>query len=233
MEKKYQILLLILLFISLSFLSFLFSPFFNIRDFVIHSRSEINKNSLRINLNQFYGRNMLFINEKELKDELLKHNLISSIELEKAFPSTIHIIIEERRAVAWIKNNDKKLIFSADGIILREEKMDQNISLPRIEGYAYLFENEKIRFPRTMDKLLSVLSNLEASFLGKIEKIIYQDNIYKLYLSAGGGVNLGRDNNLEEKFSLLNSILINNESENLEIDYINLQVTKHPVIKLK
>ena len=233
MEKKYQILLLILLFISLSFLSFLFSPFFNIRDFVIHSRSKINEDSLITNLNQFYGRNMLFIDEKELKNELLKHNLISSIELEKAFPSTIHIIIEERRAVAWIKNNDKKLIFSADGIILNEEKLDKNISLPKIEGYAYLFENGKIRFPGSLDKLLSVLSNLETSFLAKIEKISYQDNVYKLYLSAGGGVNLGRANNLEEKFALLNSILIKNQSEKLEIDYINLQVTKHPVIKLK
>lgn len=233
MEKKYQILLLILLFIYLSFVSFTFSPFFNVRDFVIHSRSEISKDSLRINLNRFYGKNMLFIDEDELKTELLKHNLISSIELEKAYPSTIHVIIEERKAVAWIENNDKKLIFSADGIILREAEADAEINLPEIEGYAYYFEKQKINFPQTMGTLLSALSNLEQSFLAEMKKIIFEDNVYKIYLASGAGVNLGGDNNLEQKFALLLSILNNNSSEDEKIDYINLQVIKHPVVKMK
>ena len=68
MEKKYQIVLSILFFIFLTFLSFLFSPFFHIRDFVFHSRNEINKNELRFNINKFYGDNLLFLNENELKN---------------------------------------------------------------------------------------------------------------------------------------------------------------------
>ena len=111
MEKKYQIVLMILFFIFLTFISFLFSPFFHIRDFVFHSRNEINKKELRANINQFYGNNLLFMNEDELKKSLLEHNLISSVQIEKSFPSTIHVVIEERRAVAWLKNNNKKIIF--------------------------------------------------------------------------------------------------------------------------
>ena len=71
MEKKYQIVIMILLFIFLIFVSFLFSPFFHIREFVFHSRNEINKNELRANINQFYGDNLLFLNQEELRNNLL------------------------------------------------------------------------------------------------------------------------------------------------------------------
>lgn len=231
MEKKYQIILMMLFFIFLTFISFLFSPFFHIRDFVFHSRNEINKNELRLNINQFYGNNLLFLNEAELKKSLLDHNLISSVQIEKSFPSTVHVVIEERRAVAWLKNNNKKLVFSADGIILGEKELNAELKLPQLEAFNYYFQGEKIILPSFTDDLLKVLNNLEDNYLAKIKKVIFQNNVYKLYLESGGGVNFGRNENLEEKFAILSSILKNNQNE--KIDYINLQVIKHPVIKFK
>lgn len=231
MEKKYQIVLSILFFIFLTFLSFLFSPFFHIRDFVFHSRNEINKNELRSNINKFYGDNLLFLNEDELKNSLLKHNMISSVQIEKSFPSTVHVIVEERNAVAWIENNNKKLIFSADGIILKEKKLESQLKIPQLAGFAYYFEGNKIKLSAPSTDILKVLNDLEKNFLAEIIKISYQNNVIKLYLSKGAGVNLGRNNNLEEKFAILKSILKNNQDT--KIDYINLQVTKHPVIKYK
>ncbi|MGP3779445.1 cell division protein FtsQ/DivIB [Halanaerobium saccharolyticum] len=231
MEKKYQVVLLILLFILLTFISFLFSPFFDVRDFVFHSRTEFNKNELRSSINKFYGKNLLFLNEDELKNSLLKHDLISSVQVEKSFPSTIHVVIEERKAVAWLKNNDQKLIFSADGIILGEVDLNEELAVPQFENSPYYFSNNKLEFPHYTDDIIKVLNDLGFDFLAKIKKVNYQDDIYKLYLKRGGGVNLGRNNELEEKFAILNSILKNNQDN--EIDYINLQVTKHPVIKLK
>jgi cell division protein FtsQ len=231
MEKKYQVVLLILLFILLTFISFLFSPFFDVRDFVFHSRTEFNKNELRSSINKFYGKNLLFLNEDELKNSLLKHDLISSVQVEKSFPSTIHVVIEERKAVAWLKNNDQKLIFSADGIILGEVDLNEELAVPQFENSPYYFSNNKLEFPHYTDDIIKVLNDLGFDFLAKIKKVNYQDDIYKLYLKRGGGVNLGRNNELEEKFAILNSILKNNQDN--EIDYINLQVSKHPVIKLK
>ncbi|MGM0499523.1 MAG: cell division protein FtsQ/DivIB [Bacillota bacterium] len=231
MEKKYQIVLMILFFIFLTFISFLFSPFFHIRDFVFHSRNEINKNELRANINKFYGKNLLFLNENELKNSLLEHNLISSVQIEKSFPSKIHVVIEERRAVAWLKNNNKKFIFSADGIVLDEKRIDDELQLPQFEGFPYYFKEEKIVLPVITDEILKVLNDLEDDYLAKIKKIIIQNNIYKLYLRSGEGINFGRNENLEEKFAILNSILKNNQDA--KIDYINLQVIKHPVVKYK
>lgn len=231
MEKKYQIILMILLFIFLTFVSFLFSPFFHIREFVFHSRNEIEKNELRGTINSYYGENLLFLNEEELKTDLLKHQLISSIEIEKSFPSTVHVVVEERNAVAWLNNNQQKLIFSADGIILGEEELTEKTRLPEFEGFAYYFDKNKVMLPLLTNEILKVLNNLEADFLEKISKVLYRDGIFILYLRDGGGVNLGRNSQLEEKFAILKSILANNQQA--EIDYINLQVTKHPVIKLK
>ena len=231
MEKKFQIVIMILFFIFLTFLSFLFSPFFHVRDFVFHSRTEIDKNELRININQFYGDNLLFLNEEELRNNLLKHNSISSVQIEKSFPSTVHVVVEERKVVAWLENNNKKLMFSADGIVLGEKDLETELNLPQLEGFAYHFDKDKIRLPLLSNDILNVLNELEQTFLAKIKKVSYQDNVYKLYLAEGGGVNLGKNDNLEEKFAILHSIL--NSNQDSKIDYINLQVIKHPVIKFK
>lgn len=231
MEKKYQFIFMIILFIFLTFLSFLFSPFFHVRNFIFHSRNNFNKSSLRKSINQFYGNNLLFLDENELRTKLLEHNLISEIKIEKAFPSTVHIIIETRKEVAWIENNGQKFIFSADGIIIDQKENDANLNLPKLEGFAYYFEDDKIKLPLVSQEILNVLNKLEAEFLAKMKKITYQNNVFKLYLSNGSGVNLGQGTKLEEKFAILNSIL--RKQEENEIDYINLQVIKHPVIKLK
>jgi len=191
----------------------------------------MNKNELRTNINKFYGDNLLFLNKEELKSVLLKHDLISSVQIEKAFPSTVHVVIEERKAVAWLENNGQKLMFSADGIILAEKDLTVEVNLPQLEGFPYYFDNHKILLPLVTDDILNVFNNLEPAYLKKIKKVIYQNNVYKLYLREGGGVNLGRNEKLEEKFAILNSILDNNQEA--EIDYINLQVTRHPVIKFK
>ncbi|ADO76875.1 cell division protein FtsQ/DivIB [Halanaerobium praevalens] len=231
MEKKYQFIFMIILFIFLTFLSFLFSPFFHIRNFIFHSRDNFNKNNLRKSINQFYGNNLLFLDEEELKVKLLEHNLISEVKIEKNFPSKVHIIIETRKGVAWINNNGQKFIFSADGIIIEQKKNNFNVDLPKLEGFAYYFEDDKIKLPLASQAILDVLNKFEIEFLAKMKKITYQDNVFKLYLSNGSGVNLGQGTKLEEKFAILNSIL--NKQEENKIDYINLQVIKHPVIKLK
>lgn len=231
MEKKYQIILLIIFFTFLVFVSFLFSPFFHIRDFVFHSKNELNKNELRSTVNKYYGSNLLFLNKDDLKKELLNYNLISEIQIERSFPSTLHVIIEERNAVAWLENNNKKLIFSADGIVIAERSMEMELNLPEFEGFSYYFKDQKINLPVFTEDIFEVLSSLENNFLAQIEKVIYQNNTYKLYLKEGFGVNLGENKNLEEKFAILKSVI---ESHNRDkIDYINLQVIKHPVIKFK
>ncbi len=233
MEKKYQFILLFFLFIILAALSFLASPFFDIREFAIHSRSEIDKASLRPYLNDYYGENILLTTQSELEKNLLKHRLVSSFTIEKSFPSKIHIIIEERKPAAWIANNGKKLVFSADGIILEQLKLDSNLKIPQLEGFEYLFSEKKMVFPEAMDNLLTVLNKLDQKFIGQIKKINYQNNILKLFMHNNLAVNMGSAENLEEKFTLLSSIITKLKDENKQGDYINLKVLKHPVVKLK
>jgi len=232
MRRKYQYILIFFLFIILASLSFIISPFFDLREFAVHSRSKIDKNSLRPYLEDFYGRNILFLKKSDLEESLHRHKLISSFHIEKSYPSKIHIIIEEREAAAWI-DNSKKIVFSADGIILQQLEKTEEIDVPQIVGFDYLFFENRLLFPEEMDKLLNILSKFKDHFLNKIIKITYDDNILKLYLKNDLAVNLGGAVNLEEKFALLNSILIKLEEGNQEGEYINLKVVKHPVVKLR
>jgi cell division protein FtsQ len=233
MKRKYQLILLFFLFIILASLSFILSPFFHIREFAIHSRNQIDKASLRAYLNEFYGENILFVKENDLENKLLEHRLVSSISIEKSYPSKIHIIIEERKAAAWINNNNKKLLFSADGIILEQIDLEKEIDFPEIEGFEYLFSKNKLVLPDEANKLLTNLNKFELDFIKKIKKISFSNNVLKLYLKNNSQVNLGEANDLEDKFTLLNSIIIKLEKEKQEYEYVNLKVPKHPVIKLK
>lgn len=233
MERKYQLILLFFLFIILASLSFILSPFFHIREFAIHSRNQINKDSLRGYLNEFYGENILFVKDDDLENKLLEHRLVSSISIEKSYPSKIHVIVEERKAAVWINNDDKKLLVSADGIILEQIDMEEEIDFPEIEGFEYLFSKDKIILPDEANKLLRNLNKFESDFIKKIKKISFSDNTLKLNLKNNSEVNLGEVKNLEDKFTLLNSIIIKLEEEDREYEYINLKVPKHPVIKFK
>ena len=233
MEKKYQIIILAFLFIILASLSFAFSPFFNIREFAIHSRIEIDKTSLRPYLNEFYGENIIFIAKEDLEERLLEHRFISSFEIEKTYPSKIHIIIQERKPTAWLKNNDHKLVFSADGIILEEIELEKELFLPQIEGFAYLFLEQRLLFPQEKKDLLNVLNKLDDQYLQKIERINSQNQQITLYLDNEITVNFGSSEKLEEKFSLLRSILNKLEQEESKAEYINLRVINHPVIQYK
>ncbi|MCC3144750.1 cell division protein FtsQ/DivIB [Halanaerobium sp. Z-7514] len=233
MDKKYQIIILAFLFIILASLSFVFSPFFNIREFAIHSRIEIDRTSLRPYLNEFYGENIIFIDKEDLAESLLEHRFISSFEIEKTYPSKIHIIIQERRPTAWLKNNGKKVIFSADGIILEETDLEREVFLPQIEGFAYLFSEQKLLFPQPKKDLLNVLTRLDDQYLKRIKRINSSDQRLTLYLEAETTVNFGLPERLEEKFSLLRSILNKLEEEEAEADYIDLRVINHPVIQYR
>ncbi|ADQ15027.1 cell division protein FtsQ/DivIB [Halanaerobium hydrogeniformans] len=233
MEKKYQIIILAFLFIIIASLSFVYSPFFNIREFAIHSRIEIDKTSLRPYLNEFYGENIIFINKEDLEESLLEHRYISSFEIEKTYPSKIHIIIQERRPTAWLKNNDHKVVFSADGIILDEIELEKELFLPEIEGFAYLFSDQRLLFPQEKKDLLNVLNKLDEQYLKRIEKINFSDQRLTLFLDDEITVDFGSAERLEERFSLLRSILNKLEEEEREAEYINLRVINHPVIQYK
>ncbi len=234
MNKKFLAVLLIIFFLITVSISFLFSPFFKVREFSIHSRQKIDKKALQRALLELYDYNILLINKDIIKSKLERFSFISSIEIKKTLPSEVHIIIEERSPIAWIDNEQSRIIFSADGIILDEVTDDRKIDLPELTGVAYKFDNNKLQFPDYTDVLFSALLKIDRNLLHKINKILYTDSgIYKLYLDISTGVNLGNKNNMEKKFNILSSILQKVESENRKVDYIDLKVVKHPVIKLK
>ncbi|RCW51384.1 MULTISPECIES: cell division protein FtsQ/DivIB [unclassified Halanaerobium] len=234
MNKKPLTILLIIFFLITASISFLFSPFFKVREFSIHSRQEIDKKALQRALLELYDYNILLLDKDIIKSKLERFSFISSIEIKKTLPSKVHIIIDERTPIAWIDNKKSRIIFSADGIILNEVTDDRIIDLPELAGVAYKFDNNKLKFPDYTDVLFSALLKIDQNLLHKINKILYTDDgIYKLYLDTNTGVNLGTKENIEKKFNILASILQKIESENKKADYIDLKVVKHPVIKLK
>src|SRR6056297_2993634 len=116
MNKKFLAVLLIIFFLITVSISFLFSPFFKVREFSIHSRQEIDKKALQRALLELYDYNILLINKDIIKSKLERFSFISSIEIKKTLPSEVHIIIKERSPIAWIDNEQSRIIFSADGI---------------------------------------------------------------------------------------------------------------------
>ncbi|MGM0602489.1 MAG: cell division protein FtsQ/DivIB [Bacillota bacterium] len=234
MNKKLLIILLIIFFLITASISFLFSPFFKVREFSIHSRREVDKKVLQRALIELYDYNILLIDKDVIQSKLESFSFISSIEIKKSLPSEVHIIIDERSPIAWIDNKNSKIIFSADGIILNEFTDEKEIDLPQLSGMAYKFDENKLKFPDYTNILFESLLKLDQNLLHKIKKILYTDSgDYKLYLSTDTGVNLGNSENMEKKFNILASIIEKIESNNDKADYIDLKVVKHPVIKLK
>ena len=110
------------------------SILFPIKKILIENQVDLNKDELLKKLNFLYGKNLLFTNEKQINDVLIKFDLISSAVVKKIYPSTLNIFINEKKLVAIIIKNDQRFFLSNKGELVAffNSKIYQN--LPNVFG---------------------------------------------------------------------------------------------------
>ena len=84
--------------------------FLKIKNIVILDNQLISKEKINEKLAHIYGKNILLIKEKDLKDPLNQVKFLKTIEVKKKYPDTIVIKVNESKPIAIVFKNSKKYL---------------------------------------------------------------------------------------------------------------------------
>ena len=237
--KLIAILTIIFIGIGLS-ISLIYSSTFEISSFSIKGNKVLSEKTIIKSIKQYKNKNIILVDPEKIRENLKKkENYIKDITIRKIYPNKLEIIINERKPLAKIKNDDKILLFDKEGYILEKSNAEIEINVPLIKGVGYSFANNKIIFTPPFKKLVKQLEDLQLALIKDLNLIQYKklpNNKYKiesLILNNEIKVKLGEVENMSKKFSILEATILRIKKENLAIEYINLEYPDKPVYKTK
>ena len=193
--------------------SFVISKF-NLKKIIIENNLLIKEKDIKNLLIPFYNKNLIFLNNNKVKKALMQNSFIESFNIKKKYPSTLKIIIFEKKPIAILFNNKNKFYLS-EKIELIEFK-----NLPNYQDLPYVLGN-KNDFKIFYDNLKKI--NFPLDLVNKY--ILYETNRWDLETKNNRVIKLPADNYIKSLENFLN-IKSKNDFEKFELfDYrINNQL---------
>ena len=141
MNKRLIVALLFLLLLStITVNQKLFITNFNLKEIKIENNQMLGNKEIKKLLLSIYGKNLLFLNYKEVERALMVSSLIDSFEIRKKYPNILEIKIFEKKPIAILINKRKKYFLSEKIELIRFEELNYNESLPLVIGKRNQFE---------------------------------------------------------------------------------------------
>lgn len=145
------------------------------------------KMSLNKNFKRLEGQNINFIDEKEVENTLRKDVRIKKISIKKRYPSTLEVLIEERKPHVYVKKGN--VLYLAD----RELNL-----------FGYVYELTKGSVPivtfsnaEEENEIKEILKNMQSKELyNVVSEIRKKDDKYQLILL--NGIKIITDGNVKE-----------------------------------
>ena len=193
--------------------SFVISKF-NLKTIIIENNLLLKDKDIKSLLIPFYNRNLIFLDNKEVKKALLQNSFIESFNIKKKYPNSLKIEIFEKKPIAILLNKKNKFYLS-EKIELIEFK-----NLPNYQNLPYVLGN-KSDFKIFYDNLKKI--NFPLDLVNKY--ILYETNRWDLETKNNRVIKLPADNYIKSLENFLN-IKSKNDFEKFELfDYrINNQL---------
>ncbi len=124
----------------------------SIKKIEIEGNYILNSEEIVQRLNFLYRENLFFLNLKKIQENLKKETFIESYILKKIYPSTLKIIIVEKKPIATLQNKKKKFYISNKGDFIDFKDIAIYKDLPTVFGngkffYSLYQDLQNIRFP--------------------------------------------------------------------------------------
>ena len=139
-------------------------------------------------LASFYGKNLIFLRNNEVKDKLMINSFIDSLHIRKKYPNTLELKIYEKIPIAILQDKRNKFYLSEKVDLIEYKKIESLKNLPHVFGKLEnfkIFYNDlkKTNFPvKKIRKFIFFGSNrwdIETND-GKILRLPSQDYINSL-----------------------------------------------------
>ena len=99
------------------------------------------ENTIALNIEEVYsaleflkGESLFFLSKEKIKNSLVKFDFVSSFKVKKIYPSTIKILIIEKKPVAIFFQEKKKFFISDNGDLINYIQKEDFSNLPILFG---------------------------------------------------------------------------------------------------
>lgn len=196
---KKRIIIALILLISLTTITFdqkIIFSIFALKKITIENNSLLKENDIKKSLEPIYDKNLLQLNNKEIKKILLQNSLIDSFKIKKKYPNTLKIEIFEKKPIAILFDKKQKFYISEKIELLDYNMLNIDNNLPYVLGnkddFKIFYDNlRKTKFPFNSVK----------------KYILYENNRWDLETLNNKTIKLSAQNykdNLEHYLNLIN-----------------------------
>ena len=156
--------------------SFVISKF-NLKKIIIENNLLIKEKDIKNLLIPFYNKNIIFFNNNKVKKALMQNSFIESFNIKKKYPSTLKIIIFEKKPIAILFNNKNKFYLSEKIELIEFKYLPNYKTLPYIVGnkddFKIFYDNlKKVNFPLDTIKKYTLYENNRWDLKTKDNKVI-------------------------------------------------------------
>ncbi len=113
---------------------------FNLKTIIIQNNLLLEDKDIKNLLIPIYNKNLLFLDNIEVKKILMQNSFIDSFKIKKKYPSTLKIQIFEKRPIAIIFNKKKKFYLSEKIELIEFKNLPSYQTLPYVLGNADNFK---------------------------------------------------------------------------------------------
>jgi cell division septal protein FtsQ len=145
----------------------------------VENNSIIKTDRIIKNLNFLYKKNLLFLNGKQIEENLKNEDFIDSFSIKKIFPNTLRLIIVEKIPIAILQNKKKRFYISDKGDLIKFMSIEEYNNLPTVFGsgknfYSLYKDLQNIKFPLEMIKSFYFFDS------GRWDLILHDEKVIKL-----------------------------------------------------
>ena len=238
-KRKKLIKKLILITIVLVVGGFIFitkAPIFNIKSITFKGNVTISSEVLLSGVSDRIGLNIFTVNEKDIKEEVLKNRYVSTVDIKRKGINTLEINITEEAPVYYINNGIELLIINNDLEVLEEVDNIEGRNLVEIKGIDLSVKDDESRVDE-FNSYKNILTNFYP-FISKNRESIYLSsldvsNIVNIIGYIGNvEIFFGDDSDLYNKMENVYRIMLD-DNINIAKGYINVSFNGSPVIKIE
>ena len=151
----------------------------NIQKIKVENNSILKANDIKKKLNFLYKENLFFLNVEDIESNLKSETFIESFSIKKIYPSTLKLIIVEKKPIAILHNKKKIFYISDKGNLINFLDIERYDDLPTVFGnerdfYSLYKELQNIKFPLQMIKTFYFFES------GRWDLIIRDNKVIKL-----------------------------------------------------
>ncbi len=212
------------------------APIFNIKAITFKGNVTISSEVLLSGLSNRIGLNIFTVNEKDIKEEVLKNRYVKNVDIKRKGINTLEINITEEAPVYYINNGVKLLIINEDLEILEEVDNIDGRSLVEVKGIDISLKDDESKVDE-FNSYKSILSNFYP-FISKNREAIYLSsldvsNIVNIIGYIGDvEILFGDDSDLYNKMENVYRIMLDDKI-NIAKGYINVSFNGSPAVKIE